>query len=208
VLLAAKRKTNKPPAYLKVVIPLSTCLYGVLAFGLGVDINAVIAGALGRDPTLTDRTRIWEVVLSISTNPILGAGYESFWLGSRLQKVWMVFPGINEAHNGYLQMYLQLGFVGLTILVWMLMSFFGSIWKNREPFAPIATFSLALWTVLAYYNVTEAAFQGGVLWLVLLPGVLYVGGVGNEGSKNRLERGRVGNVRIRTGQTKTGRYGT
>jgi exopolysaccharide production protein ExoQ len=172
VILAARTKAGGLRGYLKVLIPFGISLYGVLAFGLGFDINATVAQFLGRDPTLTDRTKIWKVVLSVDTNPLLGTGYESFWLGSRLQKVWQVFPGINEAHNGYLQMYLQLGFIGLLILCWVLMSFYGSIWRRRDALSGLAPLSLALWTVLAFYNVTEAAFQGGVLWLTLLPGVL------------------------------------
>jgi exopolysaccharide production protein ExoQ len=172
VIMAARTRDEGLRGYLKVLIPSAISLYGILAFGLGFDLNAIAAQFFGRDPTLTDRTKIWKVVLSVDTNPLLGTGYESFWLGSRLQKVWQVFPGINEAHNGYLQMYLQLGFIGLLILCWVLMSFYRSIWRRHDALSGLAPLSLALWTVLAFYNVTEAAFQGGVLWLTLLPGVL------------------------------------
>jgi exopolysaccharide production protein ExoQ len=172
VILASRTNAGGLRGYLKVLIPGGISLYGLLAFGLGLDLNATMAGFFGRDPTLTDRTKIWKVVLSVDTNPLLGTGYETFWLGSRLQKVWQVFPGINEAHNGYLQMYLQLGFIGLLILCWVLMSFYRSIWRRHDALSGLAPLSLALWTVLAFYNVTEAAFQGGVLWLTLLPGVL------------------------------------
>src|SRR2546428_3149771 len=43
---------------------------------------------MGRGPTLTGRTQIWHLVLSMTTNPLLGTGFESFWLGPRLQKIW------------------------------------------------------------------------------------------------------------------------
>ena len=111
VIAAARSKTVKRrPSLLTVPIPLGICLYLVLAFGLGIDINAELAGAVGRDPTLTGRTVIWSAVLSTHTNPLLGAGYESFWLGPRLTTVWaQVGVGINEAHNGYLEVYLNLG---------------------------------------------------------------------------------------------------
>jgi len=202
VLLAAHRKTGTLPASLKFLIPIGTCLYGILAFGLGVDINAVVAEALGRDPTLTDRTRIWSVVLSVATNPLVGTGYESFWLGPRLQKIWQVFPGINEAHNGYLQMYLQLGFIGLLILVWMLISFYATIWKKQESLSGLVSLNLALWTVLAFYNVTEAAFQVGLLWLTLLPGVLLLKRVRVEPSRSLLGSDRSSNVVLKVRNTR------
>jgi len=187
VLLAARGRKGKIPTYLKILVPTVISLYGVLAFGFGVDINAVVAGLLGRDPTLTGREDIWKVVLSVSTNPLLGAGYESFWLGLRLQKIWQFFPGINEAHNGYLQTYLQLGFVGLSLLGWMLISFFRSISKRHAP-TDFASFCLALWTVLSIYNVTEAAFQGGLLWLSLLLGVIFLNQNALQQSQSPFEK--------------------
>src|SRR5207253_11313828 len=36
----------------------------------------------------SDRTRIWQVLLSVPINPVLGTGYQSFWLGERVQWVW------------------------------------------------------------------------------------------------------------------------
>jgi transposase len=35
------------------------------------------------------------------------SGYESFWLGPRLLWVWEQAGGVNEAHNGYLEVYLN-----------------------------------------------------------------------------------------------------
>ena len=39
----------------------------MLALGFGVDITAVVAEAIGRDPTLTDRTKIWSFLLNMKT---------------------------------------------------------------------------------------------------------------------------------------------
>ena len=121
VIAAAHSKTIKRrPALLTVLIPVGICLYLVLAFGFGIDINAELAGAVGRDPTLTGRTVIWSSVLSMHTNPLFGVGYESFWLGPRLQ--WfgrLVARHINEAHNGYLEVYLNLGIIG--VVLWLVL---------------------------------------------------------------------------------------
>ena len=73
--------------------------------------------SLGRDPTLTGRTVIWDVVLSVRGNALVGTGFESFWLGKRLHRVWeLTMPGLQEAHNGYLELYLNLGWIGVILL--------------------------------------------------------------------------------------------
>ena len=62
-------------------------------------------------------------------NPIFGTGFESFWLGKRLEQLQGIFFFIpNEAHNGYLEMYLNLGLVGLFIIIAVLMA---AYWKIR-----------------------------------------------------------------------------
>src|SRR5437773_10041835 len=42
---------------------------------------SMTAGSLGRDDTLTGRTEIWGKVIRMTTNPLMGGGYSSFWLG-------------------------------------------------------------------------------------------------------------------------------
>src|SRR5439155_20575001 len=78
------------------------------------DASDMLIVALGRDSSLTTRTDLWDDVLRFRTNPILGAGFETFWLGYRLEwlqaKHWW---GPNQAHNGYLEMYINLGWIGI-----------------------------------------------------------------------------------------------
>jgi exopolysaccharide production protein ExoQ len=153
-------------SFVKVAIPACVVLYLVLAFGF--NINADVASAVGRDPTLTDRTLIWKTLLSINTNPILGTGYESFWLGPRVNSVWKEFGKLNEAHNGYLEVYLNLGLIGLFLLCGFLMTSYRKIWKDFATNSSIASFSLAMWTVIVFYNVTEAAFKFHTMWIMFL----------------------------------------
>src|SRR5215472_9488942 len=100
ILTGTSKWCKSHPTFLKLLIPTIFFLYVILAFGFNM--NADLARQLGRNSTLTGRTDIWEAVLSTHTNPVVGAGYESFWLGSRLLQVWRkTGVGINEAHNGY-----------------------------------------------------------------------------------------------------------
>lgn len=152
--------------FIQVMIPASFCLYLILAFGL--DLNGELASHVGRDPTLTDRTLIWKTVLSLHTNPLVGTGYESFWLGPRLERVWEVLAGINEAHNGYLEIYLNLGSIGLVLLVVFLMASYRATCKRITASSALATLGLALWTIMLFYDMTESAFRGGLLWFTFL----------------------------------------
>src|SRR5207249_7171700 len=85
-----------------------------LAFG----ISGRLSEALGRGSGLSGRTLLWARLLALHTNPILGTGFESFWLGERLTRLEGIFMYItNEAHNGYLETYLNLGLIGLFFMI-------------------------------------------------------------------------------------------
>ena len=48
--------------------------------------RAAITEALGRKPDLTGRTEIWKVLIPMVPNSIGGAGFETFWVGPRVEK--------------------------------------------------------------------------------------------------------------------------
>lgn len=174
-IAAARSKTVKRrPALLTVLIPLGITVYLVLAVGFGVDISAMVAKVVGRNPTLTDRTIIWSYLLSMKTNPLLGTGYESFWLGPRLQWFWQNagLGHINEAHNGFLEVYLNLGIFGLFLLGWFLIVSYRTI--CRKLFSKLGSLNLALWIILLFYSATEAGFRSGLMWLTFLLGAIVV----------------------------------
>jgi exopolysaccharide production protein ExoQ len=167
IAAAHSRLFKRHPAFLKWLIPAFFCLYLILAFGF--NLNGDLAGAVGKDPTLTDRTKIWSIVLSMHTNPFIGTGYESFWLGPRLAWFWQRGLGaINEAHNGFLEMYLNLGLIGLFLMVWFLIASYQTICKRLRPFSSLASFTLAIWITMLFYCVTEAGFRSGLMWLAFL----------------------------------------
>lgn len=93
---------------------LSTILYTL------VTANAeAIAGAFGKDLTLTGRTNFWPFVLDrIGQHPWVGYGFGAFWLGldGPSDYIWYAssFKAPNS-HNGYLDLCLELGLVGLSI---------------------------------------------------------------------------------------------
>jgi exopolysaccharide production protein ExoQ len=116
--------------------------------------------ALGRNLTLTDRTDIWREVLKIDINPLFGAGFESFWLGERLERLWRIFwfhP--NQAHNGYLETYLNLGWVGVFMLAGLCISTFLKAKRDLLSDLQSGRFRLGLLLAILVYNYTEATFK-------------------------------------------------
>jgi exopolysaccharide production protein ExoQ len=175
VVVAAHSKwAVRHPTFLKFIIPASFCLYVIFAFGL--DLQGQFTRLVGRDPTLTERTEIWKGVLSLNTNPLIGTGYESFWLGPRLDWLWKqkAIHGINEAHDGYLEIYLNLGLIGLGLLVGFLIASYRTICKKLTTQRGFASFAIAMWAIVLFYNVTEAAFKFHWMWVTFLIGAIDV----------------------------------
>jgi exopolysaccharide production protein ExoQ len=175
VIAAARTKVfQRNPAFLKALIPAFFCLYLILNFGF--DMNGSMAEAVGKDPTLTDRTKIWAFVLGMHTNPLVGTGYQSFWLGPRLEWFWQNagLGHLNEAHNGYLEVYLELGLIGVAFLIGFLVTSYRAICRMLARRSSLAVLGLATWLALVFYNMSEAGFQNGLLWTMFLMGSISV----------------------------------
>jgi len=154
--------------WFKALAPISFLVYVILTVGFGM--GGQLSQAVGRSADMSDRTRIWEVLLSVPVNPVLGTGYQSFWLGPRVKWVWARLSGddVLEAHNGYLQIYLDLGLIGLSLLCMFLIATYRKICKRLKSLTPLGSLGLGLWTVLLFYNVSEAAFGAGLLFINFL----------------------------------------
>jgi exopolysaccharide production protein ExoQ len=188
VILAAHTKAvRQRPAILTATIPAVLLIYIFLFFGLGL--SGGFASALGRT-SLSGRTEIWQLVLSQQANPLVGAGYESFWLGPRLQRLWAGGWGaihLNEAHNGYLEVYLNLGYAGCILLFLFVASAYRNICKSFKPFLSTASLSLAIWTAFLFHNTSEADFRSGVMWFAFALGAIAVSGIGRKWVSEKAE---------------------
>lgn len=131
----------------------------VAAIGEAFGLREAVIHMLGRRTDLTDRTQLWAAVLSMPFNPIFGTGFETFWSGERAAILAAKgFPFI-QAHNGYIETYLNLGLIGLCILVvWIFVSFRKiriDLIKNFD----LGRFELAFLFAIVAYNYTEAAYK-------------------------------------------------
>lgn len=145
-------------------------VFGALVVLLGT--SSLVFHALGRNSNFTGRTLIWQAVLPVVPNVLLGAGFESFWLGPRLTEVYSHlsrYMHVNEAHNGYIEVYLNLGMVGVVLLVGIFVNGYkGSVAAFRRN-AAFGGLTLAYVIASAIYSVTEAGFRIlDPIWVFLL----------------------------------------
>lgn len=138
--------------------------------------TAGIAHALGRNSHLTGRTDIWAAVIPMASNSLVGAGFESFWLSPRvLARLWQLFPNLplNEAHDGYVEVYLELGWIGVGLIMFLLLDGYRRSVKafRREPMLGGLLVAYVLCAMI--YNITEAGFRMlDPMWIFFLLAII------------------------------------
>jgi len=148
---------------------------GVIGF-LFPQALAFMVASLGRNMTLTGRTDLWADLLKMNTNQWFGVGFESFFVGDRVEQLWKVYwwhP--NEAHNGYLEIYLTLGRAGIFLLLLLVVTGYRNAMKLYRVDPRAGSLRLAFLIVVLLYNITEAAFKVvHPVWAVFLLAVMAV----------------------------------
>jgi exopolysaccharide production protein ExoQ len=138
-----------------------------------------VANALGRQSNLSGRTEIWAAVIPTVPNSTVGAGFESFWISPNvrilqrklLDSGWYppLAEGLNEAHNGYVEIYLTLGWIGLCLIALILIGGYRRAVKAFHCDPELGGLFLAYIATGAVYNITEAGFRMlNPSWIFLL----------------------------------------
>lgn len=139
----------------------------------------LVLNATGRDLTLSDRTLLWTDLLNnAKKNPVTGVGLGSFWVGpigynmypfpnwSRKTPGWRP----NEGHNGYLDVYVDLGVIGVVLLMFVLSSAFAGALNDLQNEFELGRIRLVLLLSIVINNMAESSFLKGThsLWFVFL----------------------------------------
>jgi O-antigen ligase len=136
-----------------------------LMFFLGIQCMLAFPGALfqmlGRDATLTGRTRLWGILLPvIGARPILGYGYAAFWAGLKAEvlSVWIDAGRLVPiADNGYIDLCLSLGAVGLCLFLYV----FSQAFRRAIEYIRVKPGSIGLWPItylcmFAVHSISES----------------------------------------------------
>jgi O-antigen ligase len=139
---------------------LTACLLGVASFAAFFNFAGLLT-SVGRKADLTGRKELWSIVLSQPVSHIVGAGYESFWVGDRLVNIQKSNSGqfANQSHNGYIEILVNLGWFGIFFLAFMIISGYLKISKAIQVNAAASSLRLAYFVAMIACNFTEASFK-------------------------------------------------
>jgi O-antigen ligase len=139
-----------------------------------------MAYMLYHDSTLTGRTIIWEFLqYEIGRRPLVGWGYQSFWLvpnsPSAEASGWVSL--MPNAHNGYYDTTVEMGYVGLAFLYVFIIATLHGIGRvaDRDPARARLLLSLVLFFIM--WNYFESLWMRGFefLWVVFLIAAAEIG---------------------------------
>lgn len=170
-VLAALFRTLRLTYTLAVPIAIGFVLAGgSVAVWLATNVESALL-AMGKDPTLTGRTEMWATLIrSAAERPWTGYGYSAFWLGwqgpsaKALAEIGWETPG---AHNGYLDLSLQLGVLGLGIFAaGFAFALARSFRAVRETHTPEGFWPGLYLAFMLVYNFTETmlATPNNIFW--------------------------------------------
>jgi O-antigen ligase len=155
-----------------------TLCLGIAAIFVSSNLDAFLR-MFGGDSSLTGRTTIWAaLMISAMKHFSLGYGYQAFWVSGSSEgtnafaRVYSLMHfTMSYSHSGYIDVVLQLGLVGLGVIVFCLVrmmlrsySLFQRAWSAEAEWAT----GVLLITIL--YNIDEVTFiqQWGLNWMIFV----------------------------------------
>lgn len=188
--------------------------YAVVAVGGGIALwlgRDVLFRAVGRESDLTGREGIWQAVLErADERPIIGWGFATPWLPwEPLFDRWIVDHGetVMQAHNMWLDVYLQLGITGVILLALTLLAFVWRAWffavdrprwdlRDDRPYSPLSLLPTLVGAILLVQGLAESTplLMWGWMFLVMLGGKIKQTphiGVGPTEQTLAIERGEL-----------------
>ncbi|GAB4388048.1 MAG: hypothetical protein Kow0025_05080 [Thermodesulfovibrionales bacterium] len=141
---------------------------GLLSLFYGDSLVSIATSAFNRDESFTGRSDIWDMVLGIaSRNPWLGVGYGGYW-GLQDETVYAAL-GVRESHSGYLDVYLEVGLVGILLLMAFLRSFYRQSIRQLGGPREWGLFGVCLLIMSLIHGFTESNFlRTAYLWSAMV----------------------------------------
>ena len=157
----------------KYVKHMATILIAVVAFVLVSllfmdSMTSSVTSAFERDTSFTGRTDIWNAVLKVASgNPWFGVGYGGYW-GLADQEIFRTLR-VQEAHSGYLEVYLEGGIVGVILFVAFLLSYYWRALREFNYAYDWAVFGVCILLMILAENFTESVFiRPNYFWNIMV----------------------------------------
>jgi exopolysaccharide production protein ExoQ len=175
-LFVAKRVDSRT----RVIAALGAVVFLPVMVCTGYFFFPVVAQWMGRDATLSGRTLIWKQVwVFVLQRPWLGWGYDAFWRGTQgeaFRVVAAVRFMVFHAHNGFLEIWLELGVAGLGLFALSYLRAWLRLWPAlRAGEVDRVTWMVFVLVLILLYDLDENTLliYNGLFW------VLYVAALAN-----------------------------
>ena len=146
------------------VVIASMSAQAVMAWGLAL---------VGRDPTLTGRTAIWEsTLLGLQDIAFAGGGYGAGWevVAARITSIMGNAPG--HAHNGYLDLAADIGFFGLalvlSVMFWNLVMAFRNLMQGVLPEISALALTVLLFSFIGNIAGSFLLLHNSIYWMLIV----------------------------------------
>lgn len=168
MLLRTSPAVRRYTPYLVTVFACLVIAYALAVLQLVPGLATVLLGPItaitGKDMTFSNRAMIWDIVKEhAQLHPILGTGYGAYWTGATPASPSYIFMSRmyfwpSEAHNGYLDVVNDLGFVGLICLLGYLTLYIRQSLQLFRIDRPQGALYLALFFQQAMTNLSESCW--------------------------------------------------
>lgn len=140
---------------------------------LNQSLTPIFFSAAGRDSSFTGRVPIWQELIKMGLRtPFMGHGFDSFWVdSSRVAEAWERIPSLpTSAHNGYVEIFLNLGIVGLLIVFAIFAQAYKNIIRSDGGSPALSKLKFVLLIMVLSHNFTEStlAKPNTLTWLLFL----------------------------------------
>jgi exopolysaccharide production protein ExoQ len=157
ILSRTWRHDQQPRSTLQMTAVAMAVFCGILFPLAGGSAVGGVLSIMGRDVTFTGRTVLWQAILPVAlANPILGVGYGSFWIKPPISYDLSIM--VNESHNGYLDIFVETGVVGLSLFLIFLFCSCLSARKALLLDREWGAFALCFLLIIVVHNITESSF--------------------------------------------------
>ena len=130
-------------------------------------------GLVGRDPTLTGRTDIWEAtLLGLQDIAVAGGGYGAGWevVAARITAIMGNAPG--HAHNGYLDLAADIGFFGvglvLSVMLWNFVTSFRNLMQGVLPEISTLALTVLLFSFIGNIAGSFLLLHNSIYWVLIV----------------------------------------
>jgi len=164
------RRPNLKPKLAGLIV-LVLALYGLNST---LHLDELVVHAVGKNMTFTGRTLIWTEVMAQPVDRITGMGFMMFWDSQYGRDTWdEMGTRVSTAHNGYLEMLLDGGIIGVCLLAVMLLAR-GYVIVNKMAEGDFwGRLGFVYWVLALFQDLSESTFfRFSILWFLLILSML------------------------------------